>query len=286
MTFENKNKGVPRNCRDSSEVDSFFKVLVSSKELPNDFYYKNGDINTEKYEQENLVIRSVKAMNKNFGQLFQNKLKESRGEKIDKPVNYDNPEYEYFIKFNRTSKNEINELINIQSQKYVNSHPSNTLHAFKRGKLDHIAELEQLFCENWERLENKRKRGMYHALNLYKQVLDERIPNELITDVTASPSDIGEELTNTDNRRSDRIKNDVRLKALIDILPEFVRQVDKMANKEEKGKLLELITGVNPNDAYKKVCTSAPLKITTEEQARIDRFRSMIEQAHHKEADI
>lgn len=80
-----------------------------------------------------------------------------------------------------------------------------------------------------------------------------------------------------DKRRSKNIpKNDMRLKALNDLLPEFVKLIYKIDSKEEKGKLIELITGVNRVDAYKKTCASIPLEITEEEQQIINHFKELI----------
>ena len=56
-------------------------------------------------------------------------------------------------------------------------------------------------------------------------------------------------------------KNNERLKALIDLCPEFINRLNNLS-KEEKMQAISLVTAVNKDDAYKKVFTAYRRRLT------------------------
>jgi hypothetical protein len=180
-----------------------------------------------------------------------------------------------FGRIDRRNRVEVIDLISQQIKEFTSKHRDNTEQIFKYGRLNRVETYQRVQCHGWQKESYVRERELYNDLEFYKTILHELIPDEHTLKV---------ETEKEDRRQSkSKPKNDVRLKALMDILPEFVEQVRKIeGTTTDKGKLIELITGVNPTEAYQKIYTIKSLNITQEEQDRIDRFKAMIEQSETK----
>lgn len=233
-----------------AEVDQLFSEIIEVNEIPEDY-----KVEVEFHKTKRLVF--------NHSKYFEHIMRI-------------NGKYYIRRKIDRRNRELLMELIKKDLDKFTKQHPDNNSHIFKKNRLEKLAEYQTRLCPNWERESAIKERELYYDFETYKEALEEVIPE--VEEETTVVTEVKDKRQSTS-----KPKNDVRLKALMDILPEFVKQIKKIdGNKEEKGKLIELITGVNPTDAYKKVCTGVKLNITTKEQERIDIFKAMIEQISDK----
>lgn len=232
-----------------SRAELLFSETIEIEDFPED-YYQEKTVNGKKVRILN-EKKYIKGVSRNGNRLLITK-------RID-----------------RRSKTELKRLITRKLEVF-SLHPDNKAHILKKDLLEKLTEFQTELCPNWEQLREIEERELYYDFETYKEALEEVIPE--VEEETTVVTEVKDKRQSTS-----KPKNDVRLKALMDILPEFVKQIEKIdGNKEEKGKLIELITGVNPTDAYKKVCTGVKLNITTKEQERIDLFKAMIEQISDK----